>query len=191
VRQKLDAWLSDGGTIRIVPLGAFGVAALLGVIPMWLEFGAFPGWAPREKVGGPLLVAWITIFLAAEVTRRYLGERSARQWERQIRDTELDRADDLAGAIDRLCAALIPSASGSLAPDHIQAMLLQGIVQIAREVAGTDTPVKLHASLLMPETRREGKRQVRYLKTTCMNRLAERRGWASFKVDAKGPAQDT
>jgi hypothetical protein len=191
VRQKLDAWLSDGGTVRIVPLGAFGVAALLGVIPMWLEFGTFPGWAPREKVGGPLLVAWIVIFLAAEVTRRYLGKRSASQWERQLRDNELDRADQLAGVIDRLCAAVIPRASGGLAPDHIQAMLLQGIIQIACEVVGADAALKLHASLLVPETRREGKRQVRYLKTTCMNRLAQRRGWASFKVDAKGPAQDT
>ncbi|HST62029.1 MAG TPA: hypothetical protein VLK84_25230 [Longimicrobium sp.] len=191
MRQKLDAWLSDGGRIRIVPVGAFGVAALLGVIPMWLEFGTFPRWAPREQVGVPLLIAWIAIFLATEVTRRYLARRGARKWERQLRDTELDRADDLAGAIDRLCAALIPSASGGLAPDHIQAMLLQGIVQIARESIGADASVRLHASLLVPVSRRDGKRQVRYLATVCMNRLAERRGWASFKVDAKGPAQDT
>jgi hypothetical protein len=175
VRQKLDAWLSDGGTIRIVPVGAFGVAALLGVIPMWLEFGTFPRWAPRDRVGGPLLVAWIAIFLAAEAARRYLAKRSARRWERQLRDTELDRADDLAGAIDRLCAALIPSANGALAPDHIQAMLLQGIVQIAREAAGADTSVKLHASLLVPVSRRDGKRQARHLAIVCMNRLADGR----------------
>lgn len=190
MRQKLDAWLSEGGTIRIVPVGAFGVAALLGVIPMWLEFGTFPRWAPREQVGGPLLVAWITIFLAAEVTRRHLAKRSARKWATQMRDIEMERADDLAGAIDRLCATLIPDASGGLAPDHIQAMLLQEILQISRDVMSEGRGAKLHASLLTPEIRCEGKRQVRYLRTTCMDRLAERRGWASFKVDAKGPAQD-
>jgi len=191
VRQKLDAWLSDGGTIRIVPLGAFGVAALLGVIPMWLEFGTFPGWAPREKVGGPLLVAWIAIFLAAEVTRRYLANRAMRQWEHQLRDIELERADQLAGVIDRLCAAVLPTASGRLAPEHLPAVLLQGIVDAVRATAGIGQGVHLHASLLVPESRRERRRQVPYLRIISMNRLAERRGWASFKVDARGPAQDT
>lgn len=191
MRQKLDAWLSDGGTIRIVPIGAFGVAVLLGVIPMWLEFGTFPRWAPREKVGGPMLVAWITIFLAAEVTRRYLARRSASKWERQLRDIELERADQLAGAIDRLCASLIPQADGQLAPDHIQASLLQGIVDAVRAIGSIGPEIKLHASLLVPETRREGRRHIRYLRIISVNRLAERRGWASFRVDGPGPAQDT
>jgi hypothetical protein len=191
LREKLDAWLSDGGTIRIVPIGAFGVAVLLGVIPMWLEFGAFPRWAPREIVGGPLLVAWIVIFLAAEVTRRYLAGRSANQWESQLRDIELERADQLAGAIDRLCASLVPQGSGQLAPDHIQASLLQGIVDAVRAIGGISPGIKLHASLLVPETRREGRRHIRCLRIISMNRLAERRGWASFKLDGAGPAQDT
>lgn len=191
MRQKLDAWLSDGGTIRIVPVGAFGVAVLLGVIPMWLEFGTFPPWAPREQVGGPLLVAWIMLFLAAEVVRRYWARRSARKWEGQLQSMQADRADDLAGVIDRLCVPLLPEATGHVAPDQIHAALLQGIVSVARECAGIDPHVKLHASLLVPETRREGNRQVRYLRIVVSNRLAERRGWASFRVDARGPAQDT
>lgn len=191
MRQKLDAWLSDGGTIRIVPVGAFGVAVLLGVIPMWLEFGAFPRWAPREKVGGPLLVAWIATFLAAEVLRRSLANRGMRRWEAQLRDTERERVDELAGVIDRLCGALLPDASGTLSPDHIHAVLLQGLVQVARETMGIDDGVKLHASLLVPGMRREGNRQVRYLRVACTNRLAERRGWAVYRVDSKGPAQDS
>jgi hypothetical protein len=190
VRQKLDAWLRDGGTIRIVPIGAFAVAVLLGIIPMWLEFGTFPRWAPREKVGAPLLVAWIAIFLAAEATRRYLARRSARRWESQLRDLELERADRLAGAIDRICASLIPQGKGRLGPDHIQASLLQGIVDAVRAM-GIGPEVTLNASLLVPETRREGGQQGRVLTIISMNRLAERRGWASFKVDVPGPAQDT
>ena len=191
VREKLDAWLSDGGTIRIVPIGAFGVAVLLGVIPMWLEFGSFPRWAPRERVGGPLLVAWIIIFLAAEVVRRYWARRGARTWEKQLADTALEQADDLAGVIDRLCAPLLPGAIGHVAPDQIHAALLQGFISVARESAGIAPRVKLHASLLVPEIRREGKRQVHYLRIVASNRLAERRGWASFRLDAQGPAQDT
>jgi hypothetical protein len=186
VREKLDAWLSDGGTIRIVPVGAFGVAVLLGVIPMWLAFGTFPRWAPRERVGGPLLVAWIIIFLAAEVMRRYLAGRSARQWENQLRDIELERADQLAGAVDRLCAWLVPRANGQLAPDHIQASLLQGIVDAVRAIGGIRPGTKLHASLLVPGTRREGRRQVQCLQIISMNRLAERRGWATFALDGAG-----
>lgn len=191
MREKLDAWLRDGGTIRIVPVSAFVVAVLLGIIPMWLEFGTFPRWAPREKVGAPLLVAWIVIFLAAEAARRYLARRGARKWEEQLRGIELERADLLAGAIDRLCALLVPQGNGHLAPDHIQASLLQGIVDAARAMANVDPAVKLHASLLVPETRREGRRQVRYLTIVSTNRLAERRGWASFRIDGPGPAQDT
>jgi hypothetical protein len=191
VREKLDAWLSDGGTIRIVPIGAFGVAVLLGVIPMWLEFGTFPRWAPRQRVGGPLLVAWIIIFLAAEVMRRYLAGRSARQWESQLRDIELERADQLAGAVDRLCAWLVPRANGQLAPDHIQASLLQGIVDAVRAIGGIQPGTRLHASLLVPGTRREGRRHIPCLQIISVNRLAERRGWATFTLDGAGPAQDT
>jgi hypothetical protein len=108
VRDQLDAWLSEGGRIRIVPTGAFVVAVLLGIIPMWLEFGAFPRWAPREAVGTPLLLAWIAVFLATELSRRALGRRGTRRWVAQYRDTELDRADQLAGAADRLCALALP-----------------------------------------------------------------------------------
>lgn len=191
MREKLDAWLRDGGTIRIVPVGAFAVAVLLGIIPMWLEFGTFPRWAPREKVGPPLLVSWIAIFLLSEGARRYLARRATRRWEDQWRGFELERADRLAGAIDRLCAALVPQASGQLAPDHIQASLLQGIVDATRALLHVDPGITLHASLLVPEARREGRRLVRCLTIASVNRLAERRGWASFKVDDRGPAQDT
>ncbi|HLM67419.1 MAG TPA: hypothetical protein VK358_07830, partial [Longimicrobium sp.] len=131
------------------------------------------------------------IFLAAEVTRRYLANRAMRQWEHQLRDIELERADQLAGVIDRLCAAVLPTASGRLAPEHLPAVLLQGIVDAVRATAGIGQGVHLHASLLVPESRRERRRQVPYLRIISMNRLAERRGWASFKVDARGPAQDT
>lgn len=191
MRQKLDAWLSDGGTIRIVPVGAFGVAALLGVIPMWLEFGTFPRWAPRDRVGGPLLVAWIAIFLAAEAARRYLARRGARRWQAQWRLAELERADDLAGVIDRLCAGLVDDGEGVVTPDRIHAALLQGIVDVVRVLAGVDSSVRLHASLMVPTLRREGRRQARWLRIASTNRLVEGRGWAAFRVDAKGPAQDT
>jgi hypothetical protein len=191
VRQKLDAWLRDGGTIRIVPVGAFAVAMLLGIIPMWLEFGTFPGWAPRDKVGGPLLAGWVVLFCVTEVARRYWGRRGAKRWEEQLKLFELDRADQLAGAIDRICASLVPQGNGQLAPDHIQASLLQGIVDTVRAMASIDPTITLHASLLVPEMRREGRRNVRYLAITSTNRLAERRGWASFKADSNGPAQDS
>lgn len=191
MRQKLDAWLSDGGTIRIVPVGAFGVAALLGVIPMWLEFGTFPRWAPRDRVGGPLLVAWIAIFLATEAARRYLARRGARRSEAQWRLAELERADDLAGVIDRLCAGLVADAQGAVTPDRIHAALLQAMVDVVRVLSGCGADVRLHASLMVPTLRREGRRQVRWLQITSTNRLVEGRGWAAFRVDAKGPAQDT
>jgi hypothetical protein len=191
VREKLDAWLRDGGTIRIVPFSAFLVAVLLGIIPMWLEFGAFPAWAPRERVGAPLLVGWIAVFLAAEVVRRFLVNRGARRWEDQLRRSELERADQLAGAIDRICASLVPDADGRLAPDHIQASLLQGMADAARVAANLDPAVRLHASLMIPVLRREGRRQRRYLQIASTSRLVEGRGWAAFRVDAKGPAQDT
>ena len=148
-------------------------------------------WAPRDRVGGPLLVAWIAIFLAAEVARRHLAKRGIRRWEAQLKDAEMERADQLAGVIDRLCASLVPNASGHLAPEHVQALLLQGIVETVRTTIRIAPQVRLHASLLVPEARREGKRQVRYLRVVSMNRLPERRGWAAFQVDAKGPAQDT
>jgi hypothetical protein len=191
VREKLDAWLRDGGTILIVPISAFAVAALLGIIPMWLEFGAFPRWAPRDRVGAPLLVAWVVIFLASESARRYLAKRATRRWEKQWRAAELERADDIAGVIDRLCAGLLPQARGAVTPDRIHAALLQGIVDVARVFAAVGADVRLHASLLIPVTRREGRRQVPYLQIIGSNRLLEGRGWAAFKVDAKGPAQDT
>jgi hypothetical protein len=191
VRQKLDAWLSDGGRIRIVPVGAFGVAALLGVIPMWLEFGTFPRWAPRAKIGGPLLVAWIAIFLATEAARRYLARRGARRWEAQWRLAELERADDLAGIIDRLCAGLVDDGQGEVTPDRIHAALLQGIVDVVRVLSGCGADVRLHASLMVPTLRREGRRQARWLQITSTNRLVEGRGWASFRVDDEGPTQDT
>lgn len=174
-----------------MPISAFVVAVLLGIIPMWLEFGTFPRWAPRDRIGAPLLMAWIVIFLAAEGARRHLGRRGARMWEAQLKRFELERSGQLAGAIDRLCALLVPHGNGQLAPDHIQASLLQGIVDAVRAMAGMDPAITLHASLLVPETRREGRRQVRYLTIVSTNRLAERRGWASFRVDAQGPAQDT
>jgi hypothetical protein len=191
VRDRLEAWLGGGGIIRIVPVGSFLVAVLLGVIPMWLEFGTFPGWAPRQRVAAPLLAAWIVIFLASESAHRYLARRATRRWEDQWKGFELERADRLAGAIDRLCASLVPEGEGRLAPDHIQASVLEGIVDATRAMLNLDAGIKLHAALLTPELRREGRRQVRYLKIISMNRLAERRGWASFKVDAEGPAQDT
>lgn len=191
LREKLDAWLRDGGTIRVVPFSAFAVAVLLGVIPMWLEFGAFPAWAPREKVGSPLLVGWIAVFLAAEVVRRLLGARGARRWEEQLRRSELERADQLAGAIDRIYASLVPDAEGRLAPEHIQASLLQGIVEAVRGVARIDAGVRLHAALMIPVLRRDGRRQTRYLQITSTSRLAGGRGWGAFKVDGAGPAQDT
>lgn len=191
MREKLDAWLRDGGTIRVVPISAFAVAVLLGVVPMWLEFGPFPRWAPREKVGTPLLAGWIAVFLAAEVVRRFLGSRGARRWEEQLRRSELERADQLAGAIDRICASLVPDGEGRLAPDHIQASLLQGIVEAVRVLADIDAHVRLHAALMIPVLRRDGRRQGRYLQITSTSRLAEGRGWGAFKVDATGPAQDT
>jgi hypothetical protein len=191
VRDKLDAWLSDGGTIRIVPIGAFAVAVLLGIIPMWLEFGAFPSWAPRDRVGTPLLLAWIVIFLATESARWYTARRATRRWEEQWMMHELGRADSLAGVIDRLCASVIPQASGKLAADHIQASLLQAMVEVTRVVASVESEVQLHAALLVPVSRREARRQVGYLQITATNRVVERRGWASFRLDAKGPAQDT
>jgi hypothetical protein len=191
VREKLDAWLRNGGTIRIVPISAFVVAVLLGIIPMWLEFGTFPRWAPRDKVGAPLLVAWIVIFLGAESARRYLAKRATRRWEDQWRTAELERADDLAGVIDRLCAPLLEDADGAVTPDRIHAALLQGIVDAARTFAGVDAAIRLHAFLLLPVLRREGRRQVPYLQIIGSNRLVEGRGWAAFRVDAKGPAQDT
>lgn len=191
MREKLDAWLRDGGTIQIVPVSAFLVAVVLGIIPMWLEFGAFPAWAPREQVGAPLLIAWIAIFLAAEVVRRLLGSRGARRWEEQVRRSELERADQLAGAVDRMCASLIPDADGRLAPEHIQASLLQGIVEAVRGLAGIDPEVRLHAALMVPVVRRQGRRQTRYLQITSTSRLAEGRGWGAFRVDGTGPAQDT
>lgn len=191
MHEKLDAWLRDGGTIRIVPVGAFGVAVLLGIIPMWLEFGTFPTWAPRERVGTPLLVGWVMIFLSTEVARRSLARRGTRRSEVQFKDFELERADQLAGAIDRLCALLVPHPHGRLAIGHIQASLLQGIVDTLRMAANLDAAVKRNAALLVPQTRREGRRQVRYLGIVSMNRLAERRGWASFRADAQGPAQAT
>ena len=191
VREKLDAWLRNGGTIRIVPISAFVVAVLLGIIPMWLEFGTFPRWAPRDRVGAPLLVAWIVIFLAAESARRYLAKRATRRWEDQWRTAELERADDLAGVINRLCAPLLEGADGAVTPDRIHAALLQGIVDVARTFAGVDADVRLHAFLLLPVFRREGRRHVPYLQIIGSNRLVEGRGWAAFRVDAKGPAQDT
>lgn len=191
MREKLDAWLRDGGTIRIVPVGAFGVAVLLGIIPMWLEFGTFPIWAPREKIGTPLLVGWIVIFLMTEVARRSLARRGTMRSDAQFKLFELERADQLAGAIDRLCALLVPHGNGRLAIDHIQASLLQGIVDTLRMAANLDTAIKLNAVLLVPQTRREGRRQVQYLAIMSMNRLAERRGWAAFRADAQGPAQAT
>lgn len=191
MREKLDAWLRDGGTIRIVPFSAFFVAVLLGVIPMWLEFGTFPRWAPREEVGSPLLIGWIAVFLAAEVVRRFLVNRGARMWEEQLRRSELERADQLAGAIDRICASLVPDADGRLAPEHIQASLLQGIVEAVRSSASVESTVRLHAALMVPVVRRDGRRQTRYLQITSTSRLADGRGWGAFKVDATGPAQDT
>lgn len=191
MRDKLQAWLQDGGTIRIVPIGSFLVAVLLGVIPMWLEFGSFPRWAPRDKVGSALLGAWIVIFLAAEVARRQLAKRNVHRWERQWMAYELERADDVAGVIDHLCAPLVPAAGGEHAPDRIHAALLQGIIDVVRVVARVDGGVRMHASLLVPATRREGKRTVRMLRTTSSNRLVERRDWAALKVDTPGPAQDT
>lgn len=191
MREKLDAWLRNGGTIRIVPISAFVVAVLLGIIPMWLEFGTFPRWAPRETVGAPLLVAWIVIFLAAEGARRYLAKRATRRWEDQWRTAELERADDLAGVIDRMCAPLVPQADGAVTLDRIHAALLQGIVDVIRAFAALDGEVRLHAFLLVPVTRREGRRQVPYLQIVGSNRLVEGRGWAAFRVDGKGPAQDT
>ncbi len=191
MRETLDAWLRDGGTIRVVPAGAFVVAVLLGVIPMWLEFGTFPRWAPREQVGAPLLAGWIVIFLAAEGARRYLAKRATRRWEDQWRTAELERAGDLAGVIDRLCAPLVPGADGAVAPDRIYAALLQGIVDAARTFAGVDPGVRLHACLLLPVLRRQGRRQVSCLQIVGSNRLTEGRGWAAFRVDAKGPAQDS
>lgn len=191
MREKLDAWLRDGGTIRIVPIGAFAVAMLLGIIPMWLEFGTFPRWAPRERVGGPLLAGWVILFVATEGARRYTAKRATRRWEQQWMMHEFRRADALAGVIDRLCASLIPEASGRLAADHVQASLLQVIVDVTRVVAAIEDDVHLHAALLVPVTRREGRRQVGYLKIATTNRLVEHRGWASFRADAKGPAQET
>lgn len=191
MREKLDAWLRDGGTIRIVPFSAFAVAVLLGVIPMWLEFGAFPRWAPREKVGTPLLVGWIAVFLAAEGVRRFLARRATRQWEHQWRAAELQQAEDLAGVIDRLCAPLVPHANGTVTPDRIHAALLQGIVDATRAFTGVNADVRLHACLLLPVFRREGRRQVGYLQIVGSNRLVEGRGWATFRVDGRGPAQDT
>jgi hypothetical protein len=179
VREKLDAWLRDGGTIRVVPISAFVVAVLLGIIPMWLEFGA------------PLLFGWIVIFLAAEVARRYLAKRATRRWEAQWRTAELERADDLAGVIDRLCAPLLPEADGAVTPDRIHAALLQGIVDVARTFTGVGAEVRLHAFLLLPVLRREGRRQVPHLQIVGSNRLVEGRGWAAFRVDAEGPAQNT
>ncbi len=191
MREKLDAWLRDGGIIRIVPVSAFLVAVLLGIIPMWLEFGTFPQWAPRDRVGAPLLVAWIAIFLAAEVVRRFLAQRATRRWADQWRAAELQQADDLAGVIDRLCAPLLPQADGAVTPDRIHAALLQGIVDVTRAFLGVEADVRLHASLLVPVFLREGRRQVPYLRIVACNRLVEGRGWASFKVDGRGPAQDT
>lgn len=78
VREKLDAWLRDGGTIRVVPISAFVVAVLPGIIPLWLELGTFPRRAPRDRVGPPLLVGWIAVFLGAEGARRYLAKRATR-----------------------------------------------------------------------------------------------------------------
>jgi hypothetical protein len=190
VRDKLDAWLRNGGTIRIVPVGAFGVAVLLGIIPMWLEFGPFPAWAPREKVGTPLLIGWIVMFLTAEVVRRSLARGATRRWEKQWMMHERARADALAGMIDRLCASLLPQASGRLAPDHIQAALLQGIADVTALLTGAGAEARLHASLLVPVVRREGRRQVGYLRIVSTNRLVEGRGWASFRTDARGPAQE-
>lgn len=191
MREKLDAWLRDGGTIRVVPVSAFVVAVLLGIIPMWLEFGTFPRWAPRDRVGPPLLVGWIAIFLGAEGARRYLAKRATRRWENQWRTAELERADDLAGVIDRLCAPLVPDGDGAVTADRIHAALLQGVVDVARTFAGVGADVRLHACLLLPVLRREGRRQVPCLQIIGSNRLMEGRGWAAFRLDAKGPAQDT
>jgi hypothetical protein len=190
VRDKLDAWLRDGGTIRIVPVGAFGVAVLLGIIPMWLEFGTFPTWAPRQNVGTPLLIGWIVMFLSAEVVRRSLARGATRRWEKQWMVHERARADALAGMIDRLCAALLPQASGRLAPEHIQSALLQRIADVTRILTGLGDEARLHVALLVPVMRREGRRQVGYLQIVSTNRLVEGRGWAAFRTDAHGPAQE-
>lgn len=131
------------------------------------------------------------IFLATEAARRYLARRGAKRWQAQGRLAELERADDLAGVIDRLCAGLVADGQGAVTPDRIHAALLQGIVDVVRALSGTDAEVRLHASLMVPTLRREGRRQVRCLQITGTNRLVEGRGWAAFRVDAKGPAQDT
>jgi hypothetical protein len=191
MRDRLEAWLSAGGTIRIVPAGAFAVAVLLGIIPMWLECGAFPDWAPRERIGTPLLLAWIAIFLLTEVGRRSYGERGSRRWAAQYRDAELERADQLAGAADRLCALLTPQGKRRVAVDHVRASLLQGIADTVRVMANLDPTVKLNASLLVLEARREGRRTVEHLTVICTNRIGERGGWESFRVDGHGPVQET
>lgn len=125
------------------------------------------------------------------MARRNLGKRGARRWQEQWQLAELERADDLAGVIDHLCAGFVPAGDGAATADRIHAALLQGIVDVARVRSGVDPDVRLHASLLVPVVRRVGRRHVPHLQVIATSRLVEGRGWTSYRLDAKGPVQDT
>lgn len=195
--QRLQKWLTAGGTVRLVPVAAFLGPLLLGALPMYMEFGSFPSWAPEKPWRGRLLVVWFFLFLASELARRFLARRAVQEWRRTWEENDVQRADNLAGTIDQLCAPLLAAALGmpvdrQLAPDRIQAALLQGIVDIARVLTGCGEQTSIQAALLAHERRAEGPagKPVDFLRVANYSRLAGRRDWSRFRVRTPGPAQD-